>query len=134
MDIIIAFVCCRRTGKLRSKAEEKDHAVRLWYINKLFLILFLTVVLAAAVLNFDIYVRIGMYNENGYEKYTSVVEAIWLALYSFPITALMFLFAPGDNLNSLIFQEEFNETNTADINEIVHELPTIGTESRFGDN
>eukprot|EP00826_Nyctotherus_ovalis_P015327 TRINITY_DN14347_c0_g1_i12.p2 TRINITY_DN14347_c0_g1~~TRINITY_DN14347_c0_g1_i12.p2 ORF type:complete len:127 (-),score=36.46 TRINITY_DN14347_c0_g1_i12:159-539(-) len=94
-------------GGLRSEAEQKDQAIQLWFINRLFATLSISLILAGAISSFDIYVRSGMQNEEGYGKYTCIAEVFWVSLYTFILVLLMLLYMPRESLSQLTQNEEF---------------------------
>jgi hypothetical protein len=107
IDFIIVIYTCRSMGRLRSEAGRKDQPIKLWFINKLFAILFVSFVLGGAVASFDVYVRSGMQNEEGYGKHTCIAEVFWLSLYTFIIGLLMLLYMPREYLGYLTQKEDF---------------------------
>lgn len=107
MDFAIIVYICRSISKLRSEANKKGQAIKLWFLNKLFAVFSISFVLGGAIASFDIYVRSGMQGDGGYGNFTCIAEVFWISLYTFIVGLLMLLFVPKEALNSLGQGEDF---------------------------
>jgi len=107
IDLLIVIYTCRSMGRLRNEVNKKDLPIKVWFINRLFAILFVSFMLGGMIASFDVYVRSGTQNEEGYGKYTCMAEVFWLSLYTFIIGLLMVLYMPREYLSHLTQKEDF---------------------------